>query len=162
VSAATKETAGVTIEGVVVKEVRVHGDDRGYLMEIVRDDEPVFREVRQTTYTVAYPDVIKAFHWHRRQWDVWFFTSGMAQVVLHDLRDTSRTRGRTEVLYMGERRPLVVAIPPGVAHGYRVLGAAPAALLYHTTEHYDPADPDEERIPFDDPGIGFDWRTRNR
>jgi dTDP-4-dehydrorhamnose 3,5-epimerase len=154
--------AGVTIEDVVVKEVQVHGDDRGYLMEIVRDDEPVFRDVRQTTYTVAYPGVIKAFHWHRRQWDVWFFTSGMAQVVLHDLRDGSRTRGRTETLYMGERRPLVIAIPPGVAHGYRVLGASPAALLYHTTEHYDPADPDEERIPFDDPGIGFDWRTRNR
>ena len=29
-------------------------------------------------------------------------------------------------------------------------------------ERYDPATPDEERIPFDDPGIGFDWRTRNR
>ena len=36
---------------------------------------------------------------------------------------------RTQVLYMGVRRPLVVAIPPGVAHGYRVLGTEPAALL---------------------------------
>jgi dTDP-4-dehydrorhamnose 3,5-epimerase len=151
-----------TIDGVVVKEVVVHSDDRGSLMEIVRDDEPVFREVRQTTFTIAYPGVIKAFHWHRRQWDVWFFTAGMAQVVLFDLREGSPTRGETQVLYMGERRPLVVAIPPGVAHGYRVLGVVPAALLYHTTEHYDPADPDEERLPFDDPRIGFDWQTRNR
>jgi dTDP-4-dehydrorhamnose 3,5-epimerase len=66
------------------------------------------------------------------------------------------------VLFPGERTPLVIAIPPGVAHGYRVLGVQPAGLLYHTTEHYDPADPDEERIPFDDPKIGFDWRTKNR
>jgi dTDP-4-dehydrorhamnose 3,5-epimerase len=150
------------IDGVVVKQPLVHADDRGFLLEVVRDDEPVFRAVKQTTFTVAYPGVIKAFHWHRRQWDVWFFSAGMAQVVLYDLREGSPTRGRTDVLYMGERRPLVVAIPPWVAHGYRVLGAAPAALLYHTTEHYDPAAPDEERIPHDDPRIGFDWRTTPR
>jgi dTDP-4-dehydrorhamnose 3,5-epimerase len=105
---------------------------------------------------------VKAFHWHKRQWDVWFIVSGMAQVVLYDLREGSPTCGETQVIYMGVRRPMVVAIPPGVAHGYRTLGNEPAALLYHTTEHYDPADPDEMRIPFDDPRIGFDWRTKNR
>ena len=150
------------IDGVIVKECRVHPDDRGHLMEVVRDDEPVFRTVKQTTYTLTYPGVIKAFHWHRRQWDVWFVVSGMAQVVLYDLREGSPTCGQTVVVYMGERRPLVLAIPPGVAHGYRVLGDTPAALFYHTTEHYDPADPDEERIAYDDPRIGFDWRTQNR
>ena len=56
----------------------------------------------------------------------------------------------------------LAAIPIGVAHGYRVLGNEPAGLFYHTTEAYDPADPDEERIPFDDPTIGFDWTTRPR
>jgi dTDP-4-dehydrorhamnose 3,5-epimerase len=150
------------IDGVVIKECVLHADDRGTLLEVVRDDEPVFREVRQTTFTVTYPGVIKAFHWHRRQWDVWFFSRGMAQVVLHDLREGSATQGETDVHYMGEVRPLVIAIPPGVAHGYRVLGSVPAGLLYHTTEHYDPADPDEERMAFDDPRIGFDWTTRNR
>ena len=148
------------IDGVVVKELVVHADDRGMLMEVVRDDEPVFRPVRQTTLTITYPGVVEAFHWHRRQWDVWFFAAGSAQVALHDLRESSPTRGQTDVLYVGERRPLVVAIPPGAAHGYRVLGSTPATLFYHTTERYDPAD--EERIPHDDPRIGFDWRTQNR
>jgi len=150
------------IEGVVVKECVVHTDDRGVLIEIIRDDEPVFQAIKQTTFTLAYPGVIKAFHWHRHQWDIWFFVSGMAQAVMHDLRPKSRTAGRTDVLYMGERRPLVVAIPPLVAHGYRVLGTEPCGLIYHTTEHYDPADPDEERIPHDDPRIGFDWETKHR
>ena len=49
-----------------------------------------------------------------------------------------------------------------VAHGYRVLGNEPAGLFYHTTEVYDPSDPDELRIPHDDPRIGFDWRTKPR
>jgi dTDP-4-dehydrorhamnose 3,5-epimerase len=150
------------IDGVVVKPCTVFADDRGLLMEVVRDDDPVFREVKQTTFTVSYPGVIKAFHWHRRQWDVWFFSAGMAQVVMYDLREGSPTCGQTDVLFMGERRPLVVAIPPGVAHGYRVLGSQPASLFYHTTETYDAARPDEERLDFDDPRIGFDWRTKNR
>jgi len=55
-----------SIDGVVVKELTVHADDRGYLLEVVRDDDRVFHEVKQTTFTVAYPGVIKAFHWHRK------------------------------------------------------------------------------------------------
>jgi len=106
--------------------------------------------------------VIKAFHWHKRQKDIWFFAAGMAQVVLYDLRDQSPTAGKTQVLYMGVRNPTLVCIPEGVAHGYRVLGNEPASLFYHTTEVYDPSDPDELRLAHDDPRIGFDWRTKPR
>jgi dTDP-4-dehydrorhamnose 3,5-epimerase len=144
------------------KKLLMHSDDRGTLLEVLRRDDPFFEDIKQTTYTEAYPGVIKAFHWHRRQKDIWFFSAGMAQVVLHDLRSDSPTRGQTEVYYMGERNPLLLCIPEGVAHGYRVLGTRPACLFYHTTDVYDPADPDEERIAFDDPTINFDWRTRNR
>ena len=150
------------IRDVEVKKLVVHNDDRGTLMEVLRADDPLFAAVAQTTYTVAYPGVIKAFHWHKRQKDIWFFATGMAQVVLFDMRHDSPSYGRTDVLYMGERNPLVVSIPEHVAHGYRVLGHSPAGLFYHTTATYDPKDPDEERIPFDSPEIGFDWTTRFR
>jgi len=150
------------IDGVWLKRLAVHSDDRGSLMEVLRADDPGFVPIKQTTYTEAYPGVIKAFHWHRKQWDMWFFTSGTAQVVLYDLRPESPTHRQTDVVVMGERSPILLAIPIGVAHGYRVLGTKPAGLLYHTTEAYDPADPDEERIPHDDPTIGLDWTTRPR
>lgn len=150
------------IAGVTLKRLTVHSDDRGYLMEVLKADDPAFVTVKQTTYTEAYPGVIKAFHWHRKQWDLWFFASGMAQVVLYDLRPESPTHRRTDVVIMGERSPALLAIPIGVAHGYRVLGTKPAGLFYHTSEAYDPADPDEERIAHDDPTIGFDWTTRPR
>jgi len=150
------------IDGVHVKRLTVHSDDRGLLMEVLRADDPCYVPIKQTTYTEAYPGVIKAFHWHRKQWDLWFFASGTAQVVLYDLRPESPTHRRTDVVIMGARAPILLAIPIGVAHGYRVLGTKPAGLFYHTTEAYDPADPDEERIPWDDPTIGFDWTTRPR
>lgn len=150
------------IRDVAVKKLVVHNDDRGTLMEVLRADDPFFESIAQTTFTVAYPGVIKAFHWHKRQKDVWFFSSGMAQVVLFDLRRESPTYRETNVFYMGEKNPLLLSIPELVAHGYRVLGNQPAALFYHTTSTYDPKDPDEERISYDAKEIGFDWTTRPR
>ena len=75
------------IHDVVVKKLITHSDDRGYFREILRDDDNMLRQFGQTAITKTYPGVIKAFHWHKRQWDVWFIVSGMAQVVLYDLRE---------------------------------------------------------------------------
>jgi dTDP-4-dehydrorhamnose 3,5-epimerase len=150
------------IDGVTLKPLKVFCDDRGYLMEVLRADDPFYRGFGQTTYTVTYPGTIKAFHWHRRQDDLWFVAAGMAQVVLHDLREDSRTRGQTNVHYLGDQNRQLLVIPRGIAHGYRALGGEPVLLVYHTTEPYNPSDPDEERLPFDDPTIGFDWQTKMR
>jgi dTDP-4-dehydrorhamnose 3,5-epimerase len=43
-----------------------------------------------------------------------------------------------------------------------VLGSEPVVLFYHVTKAYNPKEPDEQRIPFDDPEIGFDWSIQNR
>jgi len=150
------------IQGVILKKLKILTDDRGWLTELIKQGEPTFAQIKQTNYSEAYPGVIKAFHWHKKQTDIWFFSSGMAQVVLHDLRQDSSTAKETNVFYLGEKNPQLLLIPPGVAHGYRVLGNKPVGFFYHTTEPYDPAKPDEERIPFDDPKIGFDWTTKNR
>lgn len=150
------------INGIIIKNLKILADDRGILTELLKQGEPTFAQIKQTTYTETYPGVIKAFHWHKKQTDIWFFSSGMAQVVLYDLRQDSSTYQETDVFYLGEKNPCLLLIPPGIAHGYRVLGHKPACLFYHATEIYDPANPDEQRIPFDSPEIGFDWLTKNR
>jgi dTDP-4-dehydrorhamnose 3,5-epimerase len=150
------------IEGVKTKQVKRFCDDRGYLSEVVKQGEETFIDVKQTTFTKTHPGVIKAFHWHKKQTDVWFVVFGMAQVVLFDLREKSETYQETNVFYAGDDNPLLISIPPGVAHGYKVLGNEPVGLFYHTDKPYDPQNPDEERVDFDDPKIGFDWSTKNR
>lgn len=150
------------ISGVVVKKLLRHPDDRGFFMEILRDDDGLFKCFGQASLSKSYPGVIKAFHYHRHQDDLWFFPVGNAQVVLHDLRDDSSTFGKTSVLYMGEDHPMLLLIPAGVAHGYRVLGQEPAIIVYFTTQAYNPENPDEQRLAWDDPIIGFDWRTQYR
>jgi len=150
------------ISGVQVKKLIRHHDDRGFFMEILRDDDELLKRFGQASMSMSYPGVIKAFHYHKRQEDLWFFPSGNAQVVLHDMRPESPTYKKTNTFYMGETNPILLVIPVGVAHGYRVLGNQPATIIYFTTESYQAGSPDEFRIDFDDPQIGFDWTTKNR
>ncbi|SMC06019.1 dTDP-4-dehydrorhamnose 3,5-epimerase [Sulfobacillus thermosulfidooxidans DSM 9293] len=151
-----------TIEGVVVKQLVRHPDDRGFFQEILRDDDHLLRKFGQASLSMSYPGVIKAFHYHERQDDLWFFPVGSAQVVLYDARKDSPTYGITQVLYPGEDNPQLIVIPVGVVHGYRVLGNKPLMIVYFTTESYNPAQPDEKRLAWNDETIGFDWTTQNR
>jgi dTDP-4-dehydrorhamnose 3,5-epimerase len=163
------------IDGVMVKSLRTHADQRGYFVEQLKrgdvDDEgnPFLPEqsFAQMSRSLAYarggnpPELIKAFHWHRRQWDYWDIVQGNARVVLVDLRPDSATAGRTQVLVAGQNAPKMIAIPPMVAHGYQVLDLQDVLLCYYVTEPYQMAAPDEGRIPWNDPRIGFDWSIEN-
>jgi dTDP-4-dehydrorhamnose 3,5-epimerase len=81
--------------------------------------------------------------------------SGRIKVALYDTRAGSPTHGKLQELLLGdEMEPCVLKVPPGVAHGYRVLSAE-ANLFYITSNTYDPDD--EGRIAHDDPAIGYDW-----
>lgn len=129
----------------------------GFLMEIVRDDENLLKKFGQSTFTVAYKGMIKAFHWHKAQDDLWFFATGKAIVVLYDQRVGSPTFGETMVIEAGEGDYKVIYIPTDVVHGYKVISREPSLLFYHVTEPYNAQNPDEERIDPFDPKIGFDW-----
>jgi dTDP-4-dehydrorhamnose 3,5-epimerase len=150
------------INDVKVKKLVKHCDDRGFFMEVLRDDDELLQKFGQSSYTISYPGVIKAFHWHKKQDDLWFVAQGMAQVVLYDRREGSATFGETQVIYAGEDNPVLILIPKGVAHGYKVLGEQNVGLFYHTTESYQIDDADEERIDFDNKEIAFDWETENK
>jgi len=150
------------IQDVIIKSIKKHCDDRGFFAEIIKKGEDTFCDIQQTSYTETLPGVIKAFHWHKIQWDVWFVCRGMAEVVLCDLREDSRTYKEIQVIYAGEDNPVLILIPPHVAHGYRVLGNEKVGLFYHTTRAYDSTNPDEERIPYDSEEINFNWSTENK
>ncbi len=150
------------IHDVIIKPLVTHSDDRGYFREILREDDGLLSRFGQTSITKTYPGVIKAFHYHKKQDDLWYIADGMVRVVLHDIRPSSPTHGSTQVVYAGEDNPVLILIPVGVAHGYQVLGNKPALLFYHVTRSYDPNDPDEERLAWDDATVDFDWTVKNR
>lgn len=152
------------IEGVKVQPVALWPDDRGYFMEVCRLGHGIAGDYGKTPTQVSsalsYPGTIKAFHFHQHQTDLWVPASGMLQVALVDLRKGSATFGRRNTFYIGALRPWQILIPPGVGHGYKILGQEPAMLVYVTDQFYNPAD--EGRIPYNDPSIQYDWETQHK
>lgn len=149
------------IKDVKIKELGSNIDDRGYFREILRDDDNIISHFGQASVSLTNPGVIKAFHWHKFQDDVFHAISGEAQVVLHDRRENSETFGQTMAFKMSGKEPKILFIPRGVAHGYKALGKKDLLMLYIMTKSYDRKAPDEERIPFDDKKINFDWDIDN-
>jgi dTDP-4-dehydrorhamnose 3,5-epimerase len=156
--------SGKLISGVRCAPFALWPDDRGYFLEVQRmgrglaADFPV--ETTQISAAVNYPGIIKAFHIHKHQTDCWTPAAGLLQVVLIDLRPDSRTFGWRNTLYVGSLRPWQILIPPGVAHGYKVIGNAPSVLIYMTDRFYDPSD--EGRIPYNDPSLNYDWELQHK
>lgn len=145
------------ISGVRVSPLALHPDDRGYFLELIRLPQAVNTQV---SAALSYPGAIKAFHFHKHQTDTWAAVGGQLQVALVDLRPESPTFGLRNTLYIGTLRPWQVIIPPGVGHGYKVIGPDPAILVYLTDRFYDPSD--EGRIPYNDPQINYDWETQHK
>ncbi|MEO0249308.1 MAG: dTDP-4-dehydrorhamnose 3,5-epimerase family protein [candidate division WOR-3 bacterium] len=146
------------IPGIEIKSLVTHADARGFFREIIRGTDEFFSAgFAQWSHSVLYDSVIKAWHMHRLQTDWWYVVSGVLKVGLCDLREDSPTKGQTASLLMGDHQPpIVLAIPPGIAHGCRAL-QAPVNLMYITSRTYDPED--EIRIPWNDRRIPFDWDT---
>jgi dTDP-4-dehydrorhamnose 3,5-epimerase len=159
----TPESADV-IEGVRVLAFPVWPDDRGYFLEVARLGQGLPADfpaaTTQVSCALSYPGTIKAFHFHKLQTDVWVPASGMLQVALVDVRPESRTFGRKNTMYVGTLRPWQILIPPGVAHGYKVIGDQAAMLVYLTNRLYDPSD--EGRIPYNDTSIAYDWELQHK
>src|SRR5436190_14541660 len=152
------------IEGVKVAAFPLWPDDRGYFLEVLRvgnglaaDYDPA---TTQVSAALSYPGTIKAFHYHLEQTDFWVAAMGMFQVALVDLRKDSPTFGRKNTLYVGKLRPWQILIPPGVGHGYKVIGMEPAMLVYVTDKFYNPKD--EGRIAHNEPGIAYDWELQHK
>ena len=152
------------IEGVEVKPYSLWPDDRGYFLEVARLGQGLVADFPAKTSQVSaafnYPGIIKAFHFHRLQTDYWVPGAGMLQVALVDLRKSSSTYGRKNTLYVGQLRPWQLLIPPGVAHGYKVIGEQPSVLIYITNRTYTPED--EGRIAYNDTAIAYDWELQHK
>ncbi len=149
------------IDGVVVKKLVVIPDERGYLMEILRRDDPFFEQFGQAYLTVVYPDAVKGWHYHKEQTDHFCVVKGLAKVVLYDGRDGSKTKGEVNEYFIGEKNPCVLRIPKGVLHGMKGVGVEPALLLNLPDQMYDHAAPDEYRVAPHDGSVPYDWARKD-
>jgi dTDP-4-dehydrorhamnose 3,5-epimerase len=141
------------IDGVQLIPLGVHEDDRGWLYEL-RRDSALPAPTRQTNISFSRAGVIRGLHYHERgQSDLFACLSGMARVVALD-RETDETMS----VDIGDDNPVAVWVPGQLAHGFEAL--TDVLFCYHVTEEYDPADPDEHGLPWDDPRVVDLWQTK--
>ena len=144
------------IDGVELIEVRNVLRDSGHVTEVLRAEwfaqAPTIDQVFQTTLEAG---ALSAWHAHLRTTDRLFVTSGQVKIVLFDARPDSSTRGRVAEFRLGERRPGLVIVPPGVWHGIKNLHARPSTVLNIVDRAYEYDDPDHWRLPPDAPQIPY-------
>ena len=140
------------IEGVLVLPLRRFEDGRGWFMEL-RRDSLVPKPLVQTNVSFSRQGVIRGLHYHERgQDDLFACLQGSARVVVLD-----RASGETFTLDIGDGNPVAVYVPGRHAHGFEAL--TDCLFSYHVTEEYDPSDPDEHTLPWDDERVAHLWRT---
>lgn len=145
------------IDGVLIKQLKAHADERGFLMEMLRSDDEIFEQFGQAYVSLNYPGVIRAWHYHKKQSDFWVVPKGMVKAVMFDSREDSPTKGEVQEVFLGENNRILLKIPVGVMHGYKTIGVEPSLLINFPTQPYNPKDPDEYRVPFDSGEIPYNW-----
>ena len=132
--------------------LRYHADARGWFLE-ARRESWLDRPTVQTNVSFSRRGVIRGLHYHERgQDDLFVCLTGRARVVVLD-----RESGQTFTTDIGDDNPAAVYIPGRYAHGFEAL--TDVLFCYHVTEEYDPSDPDEHDIPWNDPRVEHLWST---
>ena len=142
------------IDGIEMFPLRRREDERGWFMELMRASV-LPEQARQSNLVFSKEGVIRGLHYHERgQSDLFACLSGMVRVVVLD-----RDSGETFVVDIGDDNPVTVFIPGRLAHGYEAL--TDCLFLYHVTREYDPDDPDEHEVPWDDARVRHLWSTQS-
>jgi dTDP-4-dehydrorhamnose 3,5-epimerase len=139
-------------EGLLSIPLARHGDERGWFVEL-RRDSALPKPTVQTNVSFSRAGVIRGLHYHERgQDDLFTCLRGTARVVVLD-----RSSGATHCEDIGDENPVALYIPGRHAHGFEAL--TDVLFCYHVTAEYDPLDPDEQTIPWNDPRVAHLWST---
>jgi dTDP-4-dehydrorhamnose 3,5-epimerase len=140
------------IEGLEQIPLEYRRDERGWLLEVRRESR-LPKATMQTNVSFSRQGVIRGLHFHERgQDDLFTCLTGMARVVVLD-----RESGEVFTADIGEDNPVALYISGRHAHGFEAL--TDLLFCYHVTAEYDPANPDEHQIPWDDPRVRDFWST---
>jgi len=146
------------IKDLEIKKLKLIPDERGRLMEILRSDEPFFKKFGQVYMTTAYPGVVKAWHYHKKQNDYFTCVSGTMKLALYDARKNSPTYKEINDFTINLENPMVVKIPRFVYHGFKCIGDKEAVVINVPTLPYNPKEADEYRVDAFDNDIPYDWK----
>jgi dTDP-4-dehydrorhamnose 3,5-epimerase len=155
------KTIATTLPGVLLLEPRAFGDSRGFFLESYNRrtfaEAGIAEEFVQDNHSYSEKNVVRGLHYQIQQPQgklVRAITGEILDAAL-DMRRTSPTFGKWEAFSLSGENKMMLWIPAGFAHGFRVVSTT-AHVVYKTTDFYAPEH--ERTVAWNDPGLGIDWK----
>ena len=153
------------LDGCVIIEPKVFGDDRGFFLETFQAE----RYAQQAEITLPFVQdnhsrssigVLRGLHYQKKkpQGKLVRVVRGAVFDVAVDIRKGSRTFGQWEGIVLSEDNKKQIWVPPDFAHGFLLLSET-ADFEYKCTDYYDPSD--EGCILWNDPDLDIPWPIDN-
>lgn len=149
-----------SIEGVIIVEPTVFGDDRGYFLETYQYNDfcegGIDVTFVQDNQSKSKKGVLRGLHFQKQfpQSKLVRVIKGEVFDVAVDLRPNSPTYGKYEGVILSEENKRQFFIPKGFAHGFVVLSDE-AEFVYKVDDFYHPND--EGGLMWNDPDVNIKW-----
>jgi len=149
-----------SLDGVLLLEPAVHGDDRGFFVETFRanvwGELGIDVEFVQDNHSRSRRGTLRGMHFQTDPGQAKLVRCARGQIldVVVDLRRDSDTFGRWDGHELDDANLRQLWVPIGFAHGFCVLSEE-ADVVYKCSSYYDPAT--EAGIAYDDPDVGIAW-----
>ena len=140
-----------SLAGVRTYEINILPDERGYFSEALRQNWNDFIDewIVQVNLSYSYTNIVRAWHRHLQgQVDYFLVLKGAMKICAYD----EESRRLAEVI-ASQDKPMLVRIPGHYYHGTKTISSEPSLTVYFVNRLYNYKEPDEQRIPWDDPRI---------
>ena len=150
------------LDGVVLVEPQVHGDERGFMVESYARQEwadlGVDVDFVQHNHSRSSKGTLRGIHFQTSPGQAKLVRCARGAIVdvAVDLRKDSPTYGQWEAHVLDDEKHRQLFVPVGFGHGFAVLSDV-ADVCYQVSSLYDPAS--EAGIAWDDPDVGVDWQV---
>jgi dTDP-4-dehydrorhamnose 3,5-epimerase len=152
------ERLATKLEGPVLLQPIVHGDERGFFLETYRQSAlaelGIVDEFVQDNHSRSRGGVVRGMHFQPGMAKLIRCARGTIYDVVVDLRRGSPTFGQWEGAELSDANHRQFYCPDGFAHGFCVLSEV-ADVVYMTSAYYDPAR--ESGFAYNDPDVGIEW-----
>ena len=159
------EISLTSFDGLKVVQLKIYHDNRGFFVE--RFNKKLFHDLGltvdyfQDNHSLSAPNVIRGLHFQNNpsQAKLVGCLRGKILDVAVDIRKNSPTFGKYFSIELSAENGKLLFIPAGFAHGFAVLGAEPADVMYKVDNQF--SKEGDGGIRFNDPDLKIDWQIAN-
>jgi len=148
------------IDGVKITPLQIIPDERGMILKMLRNDDPLFNGFGEIYFSMIYPGVVKGWHIHEKMTLNYAVVAGRIKLVLYDGREGSPTKGEVQEIFLGRENYSLVTIPPKIWNGFKCVGTDYAIVancsdIPHDSDEISRVDPNKNNIP-------YSWERQDR